>query len=154
MNLIIKSSIAHNVKTSVLSIQWWFYFTFIHLADAFIQSVIHWIQGTQIISTFFPGNRTHYRQFELWGGYTKIIRFLFYKNNNSTFKLMNEDTKYCICLIFSFIMPKHSLYTWVKRTLFYFISDDWHKSCSLYSKTSSICQTTPYYTAAGLKLKC
>ncbi len=82
MNLIIKSLIAHNVNTSVLSIQWWFYFTFIHLADAFIQSVIHWIQGTQIISTFFPENRTHYRQFELWGGYTKIIsgvRFYFIK---------------------------------------------------------------------------
>ncbi len=39
---------------------WKFTFTFIHLADAFIQSDLHCIQVT--VSTFylaFPGNRTH-----------------------------------------------------------------------------------------------
>ncbi len=53
------SSFCH---VSELTVKLWLTFTFMHLADAFIQSDLHCIQVT--VSTFlsglaFPGNRTH-----------------------------------------------------------------------------------------------
>ncbi len=49
------------IDVAIMQIHWEsFTFTFMHLADAFIQSDLQCIQAIHVLSLYvFPGNRTH-----------------------------------------------------------------------------------------------